>query len=681
MKTLLLNIVLLALWPWVAAAQLPDADSLVSVAKKTDSDTIKLIQFGSAARIYAELNPDSAQYYAEQSLTLAKKLQLKLDEGGALREIGYAYLNKGNYPRSLQILLSALTILEDPDAESRVLVGKFSGDEELMGHQASPHAQRLNQISFTHQILGILYANSENYLKSKHHHLLAKQCAEQSGSTPMQSVVNTTFNRVYLNLNKKDSALFCIQQAYDQAMQSGYKRYLGSVLLNMGRTYAALDNIEKANEYYRKAVEVSVKQGYFRGVIAGSLLLADYYTETGKTDSAFQYIKKALATSKNLNAPDVWLRSYTTLARYYSSIGNNDSIVKYQALIIRIKDNLFNTKQAQQFQNIDFEIQQKQQELEAAKTALQNRWRMYTMLIGLAIFLIIVILQWRYSQQRRTANELLSKQKAELELALLNIKTTQRQLIQSEKMASLGELTAGIAHEIQNPLNFVNNFSEVNKELLTEMNDEISKGNMSEVRSIAKNVIDNQEKINQHGKRADAIVKGMLQHSRASNGQKEPTDINALCDEYLRLAYHGIRAKDKSFNAKFETDFDSNIEKVNVIPQDIGRVVLNLINNAFYAVNEKAKTQTTGYKPEVIVVTKNLGNKSEIKIKDNGNGIPESIKEKIFQPFFTTKPTGQGTGLGLSLSYDIMKAHQGEISLRSSDGNGAEFTVVIPNGV
>jgi signal transduction histidine kinase len=260
-----------------------------------------------------------------------------------------------------------------------------------------------------------------------------------------------------------------------------------------------------------------------------------------------------------------------------------------------------------------------------------------------------------------------------------SLKTTQTQLIQSEKMASLGELTAGIAHEIQNPLNFVNNFSEVNKELLEEMNEELEKGNIDDARSIAKSIIENEVKIMHHGKRADAIVKGMLQHSRTSSGQKEMTEINELADEYLRLAYHGLRAKDKSFNAKFATDFDSHVGKINVIPQDMGRVLVNLINNAFYAVAEKKRSSSNGYEPTVMVSTKKMNDKIELKIKDNGNGIPQKILDKIFQPFFTTKPTGEGTGLGLSLSYDIItKGHGGEIKVDTKEGEGTIFTIILP---
>jgi signal transduction histidine kinase len=283
-------------------------------------------------------------------------------------------------------------------------------------------------------------------------------------------------------------------------------------------------------------------------------------------------------------------------------------------------------------------------------------------------------------------NELLEKQvterTSELNQSLTHLKQTQSQLIQSEKMASLGELTAGIAHEIQNPLNFVNNFSEVNKELLEELNTERIKPKAERDEQLESEILndlkENEEKINHHGKRADAIVKGMLQHSRQSSGKKEPTDINKLADEYLRLSYHGLRAKDKSFNATIETDFDNSIGKINIIPQDIGRVLLNLFNNAFYAVNEQKNKNLISYEPKVFARTQKCDGKIEITVRDNGNGIPQKILDKIFQPFFTTKPTGQGTGLGLSLSYDIIKVHGGEIKVESKDGEGSEFIIQFP---
>ena len=267
-----------------------------------------------------------------------------------------------------------------------------------------------------------------------------------------------------------------------------------------------------------------------------------------------------------------------------------------------------------------------------------------------------------------------------MDTTLNELKATQKQLIQSEKMASLGELTAGIAHEIQNPLNFVNNFSEVSNELLDEMTEEVRQGNYEAAKTIANDLRENLKKIVHHGKRADGIVKGMLQHSRSSSGAKESTDINILADEYLRLAYHGLRAKDKSFNAILKTDFDQQIGKVEVVPQDIGRVILNLITNAFYAVDKKWKQHANGFKPTVALNTRKKGDQILLTVSDNGDGIPEEILDKIFQPFFTTKPTGHGTGLGLSLAYDIVKAHGGELKVKTKEGEGTEFIISLPVG-
>ncbi|MFZ1824221.1 MAG: ATP-binding protein, partial [Chitinophagales bacterium] len=267
----------------------------------------------------------------------------------------------------------------------------------------------------------------------------------------------------------------------------------------------------------------------------------------------------------------------------------------------------------------------------------------------------------------------------QLQESIENLKTTQSQLVQSEKMASLGELTAGIAHEIQNPLNFVNNFSEVNTELIDELKTELAIGNKQLAIELADDIKANEQKINHHGKRADAIVKGMLQHSRSSTGRKELSDINALCDEYLRLSYHGLRAKDKTFNATMKTDFDNSIGEINIISQDIGRVILNLLTNAFYAVSEKKKQLGDGYEPTVSINTREVNKHIEIHVSDNGNGIPQNILDKIFQPFFTTKPTGQGTGLGLSLSYDIItKGHGGELKVETKEGEGSVFIILLP---
>ncbi len=414
------------------------------------------------------------------------------------------------------------------------------------------------------------------------------------------------------------------------------------------------------------------------------------YDEMNNPDSVVFYARLALSHGQISLQKAIVLDASKLLAKYFLEKYQPDSVIKYQGLNMALQDSLFGRRQLRKLQLLAIEeqkrihaSQQKQQQIEQEQTNYRNRIRLYSLLAASIVLLVLGLILFRNNRQKQKANRLLQE-------TLSNLKAAQSNLIQSEKMASLGQLTAGIAHEIQNPLNFVNNFSEVSNELIDEMKGELAIGNMQQANEIADDIKQNLEKINHHGKRADAIVKGMLQHSRISSGQKESTDINVLCDEYLRLAYNGMRAKNKSFNAALETDYDSTIEKIEIIPQDIGRVILNLITNAFYAVNEKFKTQRSNatndsspYVPKVAIVTKKLTDKPdshrvEIKIKDNGNGIPQNIVDKIFQPFFTTKPTGQGTGLGLSLSYDIVTAHGGELKVETKEGQGSAFIISLP---
>jgi signal transduction histidine kinase len=358
----------------------------------------------------------------------------------------------------------------------------------------------------------------------------------------------------------------------------------------------------------------------------------------------------------------------------YGATGKPDSAAKYFELALSYNDIVNNTDRKRLLQAQDFDEQLRQQEVEETKTKI----KVYLLLGGIGMLLLIAGMLLINNRRRKRINALLQQKNQKIESTLEELKATQAQLIQKEKMASLGELTAGIAHEIQNPLNFVNNFAETNAELTGELLHELDRGNVAEAKQLAIDIRQNEVRINHHGKRADAIVKGMLQHTRASTGKKEPTDINALADEFLRLSYHGLWAKDNSFNANFLTDFDEGIGKIEVARQDIGRVLLNLYNNAFYAVNEKKKKLNGIFEPLVEVSTKRMGDKVEITVKDNGTGISQKVLDKIYQPFFTTKPTGQGTGLGLSLSYDIIKAHGGELSVDTKEGEGAEFFIMLP---
>jgi two-component system, NtrC family, sensor kinase len=430
-----------------------------------------------------------------------------------------------------------------------------------------------------------------------------------------------------------------------------------------------------------------VNQNQLSASTSGGIIEPDYYIallriQQKRHQEAIALLLKDIDRVRTVRTSV--LRDYKLLAELYEKTGDNARAKETYKSFISLQDSILADQS--KFRTISFETEQliSDNEISIAQLEGQNKIASLTrnFIIGLAALLLLLVagIYYRFHAKKK-ANQV-------LEQTLTELKSTQSQLIQSEKMASLGELTAGIAHEIQNPLNFVNNFSEVSGELIKEMVDEVEKGNTEEVKAIANDVVQNLEKINHHGKRAADIVKGMLQHSRTSSGQKEPTDINALCDEYLRLAYHGLRAKDKSFNATLKTNFDESIGNITIIPQDIGRVILNLITNAFYVVNEKSKAPQppeggVAYEPTVTITTSSIqppsgGPSVQIKVSDNGGGIPQKILDKIFQPFFTTKPTGQGTGLGLSLSYDIVKAHGGELMVETKEGEGSAFIIMLP---
>ena len=673
----ILKVIVFVLTIQVAFAQQTKIDSLKSEFAQSNNDTTRLLIFEQITNIFSEVNPDSALYYSDKTLVLSKQLNFKLEETYALGEKAYALINMGNYPRSLQTLLNAISIAQDPRSENNILSAKYPAGDDYSNRQISAHKQRLTRLSRVLQFAGVLYTNSGDHKKTITYYKSAAQLAEQSDNLIVQSFTYINLGRTYLTIKKVDSALLFVQKGHDCALKANYTRYLGGILLNEARVYAAMGKKQTAKQFYKSALIECTKHNYLRGVVASNLALADFYSETD-IDSMQYYLQQGLNQAHLLSAPELLLRCYSALSQFYNRAGKSDSTVKYQSLIIKLNESLFSAKQVQQFQNIDFDARLRQQEIQASQKEFENQIQKYWLYGGLLIFILIVLFLWRIIRQRQKSNAILKRQNKEIESALVNLKSTQSQLIQSEKMASLGELTAGIAHEIQNPLNFVNNFSEVSVEMIAEMNVELAAGNLQLATEISNDLKLNLEKINHHGKRAGGIVSGMLQHSRTSTGKREPTNINALADEYLRLAYHGLRATDKSFNAEMKTDFDESIGNINIVPQDIGRVILNLINNAFYVVNEKAKQNMAGYEPTVSVSTKKSGNKVLISVKDNGNGIPQKILDKIFQPFFTTKPTGQGTGLGLSLSYDIVKAHGGEIKVESKEGEGSEFSIHLP---
>jgi len=522
-------------------------------------------------------------------------------------------------------------------------------------------------------VIGYYYLQKGDYNEALKYTSIAFNDYKRGKSAVNQNIPNTMAQAKLLS-GKLDSVMYYTDMILKNEKNKTNPDFIAASLQIKGLYLIKIGELEEAEatliQCWQLIEENNIPADARPGTMAPDYYLALIRIEQNRINEAIALLEKDIDRLKSQRL--FVLRDYKLLAKLHEQTGNHRKANEALQAFISLEESLQADRDKYGSLSFETEQQMNEKELSIAKLESQNKIssisRNFSM--GIAVLLLLIA--------AGIYNKFYSKKKANLvlEKTLTDLKSAQSQLIQSEKMASLGELTAGIAHEIQNPLNFVNNFSEVNKELLLEMKDEITKGNFNEVKAIAKDVIDNEEKIIFHGKRADAIVKGMLQHSRASSGQKEPTDINALTDEYLRLAYHGLRAKDKSFNSKMETDFDPALPNIELVPQDIGRVILNLITNAFYAVNEKAKQGIAGYEPTVSVSTKKTNDGMQISVKDNGNGIPEHIKEKIFQPFFTTKPTGQGTGLGLSLSYDIIKAHGGEINL-TSNHEGTIFNILL----
>ena len=558
---------------------------------------------------------------------------------------GESYRLTGNYPKALQYQLQALEI-------SRELK-----NEEIES----------NSLGF----IGVIYMELNEYRQALQYFLSAINIKNRLPASPPSVFILANTGVSYDFLDMPDSALHYLRSAAKQNIEVRHPQLNSLIPRSVGNVYMRKGNVDSALQFYFVALQNSRSTNESINLGGIQQKIAEAYEKLNLDDSSLYYSLNAFNEAQRTSQKSRLLESSNLLVTLYRSMHKYDSAFYYEDIATSIKDSLYGIPKFKQLQLLMLSEQKHQQVIEQEQERYKNKTRMIALWSAVGVFLIIAFILFRNNRQKQKTNKV-------LENTLSNLRSTQAQLIQSEKMASLGELTAGIAHEIQNPLNFVNNFSDVNTELIDEANAEADKGNLSGVKTILSDIKDNSEKINHHGKRADTIVKGMLQHSRTTSGQKEPIDINALADEYLRLAYHGLRVKDKSFNATMKTDFDNSIGTINIIPQDIGRVILNLINNAFYAVDEKKKGNQNGYEPTVSVSTKMTNGKVEIRVKDNGNGIPEKVLDKIFQPFFTTKPTGQGTGLGLSLSYDIVKAHGGELKVETRKGEGSIFIMNLP---
>jgi signal transduction histidine kinase len=664
---IILSVAALTLLTICATAQqesLEDTLRFRKALQMAKHDSERVLLFAHLGEAYRGSKPDSALHYARLGQDLAKQIGFYRGEIYALSCISVVERELGNLSVALETALKGLQLANTY-------------------HHAREKAICLIRI-------GNVYLASGNYRDAISNYISAQKVLEIEPDNFFLIVAQNFTCNGYEELNLLDSADFYIQLVSKNIslfpnLKPLYFRNIGLILSKKGDLKLALDN-------FKMGVDTALK---FKDYRTASILLineASTYRRLNKFDSAVYYAKQALNYGQRLAYKSQIIGAAGLLADLLEE-KDPDQTKLYSKMANSIKDSIFRADRVRALEGVVINEREQQNEIEASKLAYENKIRQYALIAGLATFLIIALTLYRNNRNKQRANKVLELQKREidtqrgkLEKTLEELKSTQTQLIHSEKMASLGELTAGVAHEIQNPLNFVNNFSELNTELFDEMEHEFKAGNSTEGFAIAENIKQNLSKINQHGKRADAIVKGMLQHSRGSTGQKELTDLNVLAGEYLNLCYHGIRAREKDFVCQVNFNPDPSLSKINIVPQEMGRVFLNLYNNAFYSMREKPQRlkENEEYHSRLNVSTKYINSPSgvggiEIRVRDNGMGISDKYIEKIFQPFFTTKPTGTGTGLGLSLSYDIItKEHGGTFEVESKEGEYAEFVIRLP---
>jgi signal transduction histidine kinase len=626
-------------------------DSLAQKFQVAKDDTSRINAMVAMADAFSFSEPDSALFYGLKALILARKIKFPKGEQWALFYIGFIHEGLGNFPEAMHAYLDALNVAEK------------SGITDAKG--------------FALQRVGFIWRSVNDYPKGLEYTRESIKILDSIHNDELSIVSQIHLADIFAELSQLDSAYYFARMAYDNmnkfranTLRTQTLFFLASVLKQKGQA-------KESEKYFRQAL-ASAYSDTSNANYNSIHEIAQLHQLLNSPDSAIYYANKSLAEAQREHLYAVIIKASNILSSIYKDRDASKAL-SYSKISNDAKDSLNNIYKTYALQNVvGFDAQERQYEIDAAKTAYEYKVKMFILITGLAVILIVALLLYRNYRQKIKSNKILEK-------TLANLRATQAQLVQSEKMASLGELTAGIGHEIKNPLNFVNNFSDLANELLLELKsgplDNLSHQEKEKAMELVNGAIESLQKVIHHGKRADGIVKAMLQHSRPSTGHKELTDINALADEYLRLSYHGLKEKDQSFKANISTAFDKHIDQIYVVPQDIGRVFQNIYSNAMYSVIEKKKQLSDGFMPAIKVSTRKLPEKIEVRIYDNGLGIPHSIIDKIFRPFFTTKPTGEGTGLGLSLSYDVIKSHGGEIKVESREGDWAEFIIEIPSKV
>jgi two-component system, NtrC family, sensor kinase len=682
---------------------LQDELQTLSQSPNYAKDTVYLNKANELAFLLAETNPDSAFPFLDNQIQLCRKANFKKGESNALKIYGNALQNKGDFSGSLGYYEEALKIAESLPSEE--LVPGILNNIGLVNYNLGNYAEALSR--FYEAIKGsertgnlyvkaaalnniaLIYYEQEKLEEAKTKYREMLEIYSKLGNQGRMILAYNNIGDVELKQNRPLEALKNLTIAHSSALDLQSPEFIEMTARTLAGIYAALDSADNAERFYLQSIDIAREKGYGVPYSHSLIGLADLYFNQGKFQEALAYANEGLVQAQQMGQLMQLRNANELMAKILEKQGNFEAALDNYKLFKQYNDSINNTQGRRLATALESEYEFSKKTLEFEKSSLRQRWLIFSTVLGLITFLVILFLVFRNKNKLNKAYNSLKEKNREiehkntvLENTLTQLKSTQQLLIQSEKMASLGELTAGIAHEIQNPLNFVNNFSELSMEMLDDINQEIDKGDYEEVKILTAELKGNLSRISNHGKRAGSIVKGMLEHSRKNEGKREMTDINQLADECLRLSFHGLRAKEKTFNADFKSELDPSLPQLAVVSQDIGRVLLNLVNNAFYACTDQiGDSKVAGaaeIKPLVMISTQKTQKEIIITVKDNGPGIPESIKDKIFQPFFTTKPSGKGTGLGLSLSYDIVKAHGGELKVESTVGSGTSFFIHLP---
>lgn len=670
----------------------------IEIVKKTGNESEEANIYATIGNILSfNSRYKVALEYNQKALEISRKLNNKASYAKQLTNVAITQRYTGDYGESLANLMEALKISEELEDTATIIeiylamgfVYSFVDqlDEALKSQEKALEIYKLiddsTGIARIYNDMGAAEMSAGHFDKALELHRAALKIRLNTTEFYNTYASYNYIGRILEDKGEIKAAVENFEKGLHYAQLAGYKISIADTHLSLGEIYLKLPDTGRAMQQFNKVWDISHEIQDGTGEVRSAIQMASVYLKKNQQRKALNWLRKA--ENAVSSTPLIYVKEiYRKIAESYFQLGDFENAYLNRVKYDEVKDSVAVSENMERItrltNKLEFENKMAlQKESNQKMMALQqvriNRERltrnifMSGMLLALVLGIIVFI---RFLEKKKLNNK--------LNETLANLRATQTQLVHAEKMASLGELTAGIAHEIQNPLNFVNNFSEVSVDMIDELTEEMEKGNQDEINDLTIEIKQNLEKITQHGKRASSIVKGMLEHSRSGSSEKSLTDINALAEEYLRLAYHGLRAKNKSFQADFQFEADASLPKINVVAQDIGRVLLNLINNAFYAVSERTKQSDKDFKPVVIISTKYLGEKIEIVVKDNGTGIPEEIENKIFQPFFTTKPTGHGTGLGLSMSYDIItKGHGGELNVKTIDGKGTEFIILLPN--